>query len=310
VLAAGCEQPFTPKAPFVSKPVVTCIVTGTNAGFSISATVGRTYNVNGLDPIVNTTDPFDTSALPIITMNGDKDTLHLRHTRRTDTTRYTTPVYSFSNSGTLPYFSNGILSLAVTMGDGKKVSATSTVPRPRLIETSYMFVAGVTAFTTDPVWTLNWDNEQRDDHLYFPKLTLAYQIVGDSSTVSKTLEIPMHYVNTGGKMVPVYPTFTRALQLDYDFSALQTAIASISAGDSVKSRYKIGMLTFTLVEYDINLSDYYSSSHGYLDQYSVRVDETTYSNINGGIGIFGSQFINSLPFEMNSRFIKSFGYQM
>jgi hypothetical protein len=37
-----------------------------------------------------------------------------------------------------------------------------------------------------------------------------------------------------------------------------------------------------------DLAAYYSSLNGFLDEYSVRLDEQVYSNINGGIGIFGA----------------------
>lgn len=310
LIAAACEEPFTPKAPFTPKPVVTCIISGNNKGFSATATVATTYDVSGLDPLENRTDPFDTNAVVMLTIGGDNDTLKLGRSKRADTSRYTTKEFKYSLGGTLPYYNTGSIALTVKMGDGRRVSASCTAPRGRVIESSYQFVAGVTARTTDPLWTFDWNNEQRDDHLYFPKLQLAYQVAGPKGAVYKTVEIPMRYLDKDGKHVPVYPSFTRDLKISYDFAALERAVASISEGDTLKSRYTIGMLTFTLIEYDLHLSNYYASSHGYLDEYSIRVDETTYSNLSGGIGIFGWAFTNQLPFEMNSRFIKSFGYQM
>jgi hypothetical protein len=306
----SCEEPFTPKAPFESRPVVTCIVSGNILGYSVSASVAKTYDVGSLNPLDNRLDPFDTSAVVSLLLSGDKFLLKLTKSKRSDTTRYTTPQYLFSSGGLLPYFSAGGISMTVATGSGGKLSATTVVPRERPIETSYDFVGGVTAWTVQPLWTFDWDSGQRDDHLYFPKMLLSYQIINGASALNKQLEIPLRYIIRDGKTVPVYPSFTRNLKLDYAFSALETAIASISEGDSVKSRYKIGMLAFTLVEYDVNLSNYYSSSHGYLDEYSIRVDETTYSNINGGIGIFGSYYTSKLLYEMKPQFIRSFGYQM
>jgi hypothetical protein len=308
-LFSSCDQPFTPKAPFVSRPVVTCIVAGDGYGYTATATVAKTYDVPGLDPMSNTTDPFDTSAVVIVTVAGAPNTLKLRKSGRADTSRYTTKEYRFQGAGVLPYFSGGGLKLTITTGSGTRLTSATTVPQPRLVETDYEFVAGVTANTVQPQWTFNWDNGQRDDRLYFPRMLLSYQIIDGNATVYKNVEIPLTYVEKDGKRIPVYPSFTRRLELSYDFAAMTEAIAAISDGDSVKSRYKIGMLSFTLVEYDVHLSNYYSSSHGYLDQYSIRVDESTYSNVSGGIGIFGSYYTNERLYEMKTQYIRSFGYQ-
>jgi len=310
LLLGSCTESFTPKVDFVPKPVVTCLVAGSETGFTVAATVAQTYDVPFLDPLENRTDPFDTSAVVALTLNGDAYPLKLTRSKRIDTMRYSTPVYRFTSSGPLPNFSTGKFSLSVTTAGGERLSGSSTMPRHRTIETSYNFVAGVTAQTTDPLWKFSWDEGQRDDRLYFPKMVLSYQVINGTSTVNKSVEIPLRVIDQGGKNVAVYPSFTRNLSLEYDFAALEWALVSISDGDPEKGRYTIGMLTFTLVEYDVHLSNYYASSHGYLDEYSIRVDETVYSNVSGGIGIVGAYFTNRLPFEMKVQYIRSFGYRI
>jgi hypothetical protein len=274
---------------------------------SVSTTVSKTYDVPGLDPMANTVDPFDPAAVVTVTLDKVTDKQRLFKMDRADQSRYTSKEYVFRDNGL--FHSYGVYWLSVTTGKGEKLSASTTVPMYRTIESSYQFVAGVTAVTTDPQWTFNWDNNQKDDHLYFPRLRLAYKIFYADSTVNETVDIPLTYVEKDGKKTPVYPSFTRKFSVTYDFSAMTTAIASISEGDTVKSRYQLGWLHFTLVEYDLNLSNFYSSMHGYLDEYSVRVDETTYSNISGGIGVFGSWFVNSIPYQMKTAYVRSFGYR-
>jgi hypothetical protein len=49
--------------------------------------------------------------------------------------------------------------------------------------------------------------------------------------------------------------------------------------------------------------------NGYLDRYSVRTDERVYSNINGGIGIFGSRMDSDYSYPMDRKYVESFGYR-
>lgn len=312
LLVLSCEEPFTPKAPFVPRPVVICIISATEHNgvylMPVSATVARTYDVAGLDPMANTIDPFDTAAVVSVTVGNVNDQLRLFKLPRADAGRYTTKEFRFQDHGLFHMY--GVYTLSVTTGKGEQLRATTTVPPRRMIGTSYQFPAGVTPITTNPHWTFDWNDEQRNDHLYFPKLLLQYQVITPESTVDKKLEIPLTYVEKDGKKVPVYPSFTRDLSVTYDFSAMATAIESIAEVDTVKSHYKIGWLYFQLIEYDTNLSNFYASSHGYLDAYSIRVDESTYTNVTGGVGVFGSSFFNNIFFEMKLQYIRSLGYRM
>ena len=65
-----------------------------------------------------------------------------------------------------------------------------------------------------------------------------------------------------------------------------------------------------MIECDQALSRYYSSVNGYMDQFSVRLDERTYTNIQGGEGIFGSSTTTSMKFPVNAKYAGRFGYQV
>ena len=61
----------------------------------------------------------------------------------------------------------------------------------------------------------------------------------------------------------------------------------------LRSRYKPGDInfkTFTMemYQYEENLYKYYSIATGFRDQFSIRTDLPNYSNISGGVGLFGA----------------------
>ena len=82
----------------------------------------------------------------------------------------------------------------------------------------------------------------------------------------------------------------------------------ISQGDPNKKDYKIYGAVFTLMIFDENISNYYSTTNGFLDDFTIRIDEKDYSNIQGGLGIFGTYRTQSTGAVFTHNYIKSFGY--
>jgi hypothetical protein len=117
------------------------------------------------------------------------------------------------------------------------------------------------------------------------------------------------HVVRNGVGIPVYPTYQWSNSASYSLSSFDSVMTQISAGDPDKLRYKIDYFTFTLEECDRHLSRYYSSVRGYLDEYSVRLDEPVFTNVTGGIGIFGSYRSTSAEYFVNLGYARLFGYQ-
>jgi hypothetical protein len=96
--------------------------------------------------------------------------------------------------------------------------------------------------------------------------------------------------------------------VEYDFEAMDATMRAISEGDPGKSRYRIIGFRWQFQEFDFPLSRYYASVNGYLDAYSVRLDETVFTNITGGIGVFGSLFRYSNDYPVDPAYAGRFGY--
>ena len=311
ILAAGCKENFSPKTEFKDTPVLQCIIPGVAGRPPMTeiALLTRTYNVDGFDPSVNSTDPSIAGASMSMVVNGTAYPMRdsLRFNR--DSLRYGSRQLYYFGSMKAPAPRDPI-SISVRLPDGRVLSAQTVVPSGRQISSSINFPNGVTTRTTFlpgvKSWTISWEsNEAAEPHLFFPSLAIWYsKAVKDYDSLA-TMPVPMRYVGS----TPIYPSYTTATSCEFEFAALDSAMAMIAAGDPDKSKYGVHTAWFSLIEYDAPLSKYYASVNGSLDQFSIRTDQTVYSNIGGGIGIFGSYFTDTAQFDVDIRYVLIFGYR-
>ena len=315
LLAAGCEDSFNPKVPVRDEYVLQCFIEATAGRPSsrVIALLARVYDVNGFDPSVNTTDPSVAGAALTLRLNGPgylmKDTLRFNR----DSVRYGSKQLYYRVNMPLPAPTDPI-SISARLADGTILSAQTVAPPVRVVTASFDFPHGITTKMnfppgTPPSLTLSWEGDAAiEPHLFFPQLLISYSKVEDSVEVLGTMAVPLRYVAGPNGPTAFFPSYTMENSLTIDFAAIDSAMASISAGDPQKSRYGVHTALFNLLEYDTPLSKYYSSVHGSLDQFSIRVDQPVYSNVGGGIGIFGTYFINRTQFDFDYAYVRSFGY--
>jgi hypothetical protein len=82
----------------------------------------------------------------------------------------------------------------------------------------------------------------------------------------------------------------------------------ISGDDPNKDHYIILTAIIDLLVFDRNLSGYYSSVASISDEFSIRLDEIDFSNIDGGFGVFGSYYKQSFVLFFDKLYVESFGY--
>jgi hypothetical protein len=303
----SCEEDFSPKADFKQKYVLWCVV---NSDYKYDAAMqyavlSKLYDVDGYDPEVNEEDPVLTGADVRLYVDDFEYEFTQDTTRRRDTTRYNTPfIYYRSDPVKLRYAS--ILKITARLPSGEVLSSQTRLPLNEGLEFSKSFEGGFTTIKREGEieneWTVLWVTD--GNHLFFPRLKIRYtKTVGDT-TLTGIQYAPLQYVNNE----PLYPDYLVEQKVSFSYNAIDSAMAMISAGDSVKKNYHIVNFVFDFLEYDSPLSHYYSSINGYLDNYSVRLDETVYSNINGGIGIFGSTYFITRTFPVSPAYARKFGY--
>lgn len=313
-LVGGCDQPFSPKTDFRNLPVLQSIV---SANFkSIPRTVvllGTTYDVLGFNPDVNSDDPTVVGALISVRIKNTQYYLYEASRKRTDTTRYSTRLHYYAND-TIRINPGDSITVTAVLPDGESVWATARMPRRIFYETNYDLSAGLSTYinTYDygPVYEFTWNETHGERHIYFPKITLLYEKkVNDTTRLTLTEEVPMRIVTNGGQKEPLYAKYTYDPQLDYTFEAFDWTMRKIGGDVIKKSDITVLGFSFTIVEFDVHLSRYYASTNGYLDSYSVRLDETVYSNIQGGIGIFGASYQNLYDIPIDPSYARKFGYR-
>jgi hypothetical protein len=309
----GCEESVNPKGEVKGVPVLHCIMSFSEVAgpMTVEAVLTRAYDVDGLDPFVNETDPFIPGAEITLFSRTENSTMRERSYPRSDTSRYSTrqryysAILGFLNAG-------DTVSLIAKTPQAEVLTASTNVPQWQYFQTSYEFPDGFRSdvgkiFYVGKYWTFTWKGEE--DHIFFPRLSLWYRKLTDTVRTFYSKEVPLSFVVRNGAAIPVFPTYQWSNSASYAWSSFDLAMTQISAGDPYKSKYKIDYLTFSLVECDRSLSRYYSSVHGYLDEYSVRLDAPIYTNVNGGIGVFGSCRTTSANYEVNLGYVHSFGYQ-
>lgn len=306
----SCDESFNPKTDFEEKYVLFGVVeySPQTPSISLKAAVLRTFDSEGFDPSVSHTDHSVQGCVITLTI-GDKE-FKLSEDSLRFVTQSFRPKYSYGVSG-FSFTRNQELKLKAVLPNGKVLTSKTRIPEPlSLLEFSFPFNSGVhtklNQFIWGDTWKINWDSY--DDYLFFPRLTLNYWIKTDSSTKYKTAEIPLKYIKKNGRHEPVFPFYTWEKQTEYSFDCIDSVMTQISAGDTAKSRYIIHSMSFGMLEFETNLSSYFSSTNGYLDNFSIRLDESVYTNISGGIGVFGAFTSNSQTFKVERAYVESFGY--
>ncbi|MCX6149498.1 MAG: DUF4249 family protein [Ignavibacteriales bacterium] len=314
LVITSCEEDFNPKESLKDKNVLYCIIEFEQRFLPTGANVILTklYDLPGYKPLqkIHELPPIPNAEVSITVAQLNFKCRQIITLQGSNTEPYLPQIY-YRQSKSFGFSQNANLQINAVLPDGKILEAKTKIPSLKGFEYSYPFVHGITTLIDQwrwgKSWIISWD--AKEGNLFFPKLILSYSIIKDSVEDFHFKEIPMRYIKNAQGNQPVYPSNTREPSISYDFAAIDSAMAQISAGDPNKSNYIIREVNFTLLEFDQNLSNYYSSVNGYMDNYSIRLDESVFTNISGGIGIFGTSLLNRQVFVVERAYVQSFGYK-
>lgn len=301
LISFSCEEDFNPKTEFKERFILNCIVRGDTT--LQLATLSRSYSIAGFDPYENRIDPFIGGA--DIRIWHKDDVYFLRDTiiSRADTSRYNTPVNAYYLNGFLPG-SNEVIEIKAVMPTGKTLVGKTKLPE------SVTFASGNDLFIP-PIdkdnFTFQWQG-QSNIGWYLTRFLIYYSKIENGIEVFYNREIPIKYIIENGNWIPKFPAPSRSTKISFFNSSLDSVFTQISAGDPVKSNYTVRAGVFEVLIFDDNLSKYYSSINGFLDQFTVRIDENDFTNIEGGFGIFGSYIKQQRGVRISTEYIQSFGY--
>ncbi|HZW38388.1 MAG TPA: DUF4249 family protein [Ignavibacteriaceae bacterium] len=305
----SCEDAFQPKEEFKERYVLYSVIEKDNFywGEQYSVRIFRSYDVDGYDPNTNNIDPTIQGAEVTYIHNNQNYAMEQDTIIRQDTSRYRGPIYSYRTKDFFRISPKEKAKIIAKLPNGTILTAETVLPNDLNIEYSYDFPRGLTSHintsTFGKQWTVFWDNGEQA-HLFFPRLRIFYQKYENETWNNYYIDVPSTY--SSGK--PVYVSYTFDTKISYDFSALDQTMRDISGNDTAKSNYKVVNAMLEIRDYNEPLSKYFSSINGSLDAFSVRLDETVYSNVSGGLGVFGSFIKNQRELQVDLAYIKSFGY--
>ena len=291
-LFGSCDSSFDPRGPFLDRLVVYGVLTPTNQTHYVR--IFSTYNPPGLNPLDNTSSNQISSA--VVSLAFDTSTLALRDTvvPRDDPGRYTDSVKAFVASP-LSIVRGRTYSLTVNSPVYGILTASTRVPG-----------TGVMDIDIDSRYALTTPSEARADISIFVapspsteghavRVFVEYELPVANPGVILTEEIPLEITNYQDctHFDAEYPHVRRrelvggrelwTFRLENYRRAL-IRILKIHEGVVIDFR----RVYVELVQADEHLYKYYSLVNGFQDQFTIRVDQPNYTNINGGLGLFGS----------------------
>ncbi|MFH0735142.1 MAG: hypothetical protein V1773_10665 [bacterium] len=307
VLFISCEDSLEPNGEYSEGYSLNCILRcDSNAQYVV---LSKSYLPDNSDPYSYNTDPIIYGADVRIYYDDEAVIFKDSSVARSDTSRYKTP-YGFYFSNQFKPAVNKEFEIDVLLPNGRRLKATTITPNTvEFQKTSCDLI--ITKITKEK-GSLNyyWRTLARDI-FYVPRLTFTYykNLNGVPTKYSKS--IPIKYRSNDGIYVPLYPQPDKNPYVFYNMDAVIKAFEDISEGDAFKGNYSVvASTTLELIILDKNLSGYYSSSTSAYGEFSVKIDESDYTNITNGYGIFGSYLKQEIRVSFTEDFINSFGYSM
>ena len=296
---ATCSEDFNPFKEAESKYILNCILRSDTTYQTVY--LSKSYFANS--QYENEIDPSITGADVRVWYNDSVYLFRDTSVARTDTL-YNSD-FKFYYSDRFKVAKNKPVEIEVLLSNGKRLKSQSVTPDE--IEYSESEVL-VPSLTQDYI-RINWKNKN-DGTFYSYKLSMKYSRNVNGVVERFTKELPINYVMENGSKKAVYPEPTTKPFAIYQLSAITESLHEISNGSEIKSNYAVNEgLVFELFAYDKNVSKYISSTSHAFDNLTIRVNELDFTNIEGGLGIFGSfmnKNYNALRFQRS--YIESFGY--
>ncbi len=310
----GCNEPFTPNGPYDDRMVIYAILSTQTKTHIVR--VYDTYNPSNYDPYSIVADNPITDAVVRIEAPGLR--LQARDTLipRKDKSRYSSDIRAYVFD-TLTVSSGTTYSLSVASPTRGTVTASAAVPgKANLLIDNY-------ALIEKPYLFANSRNEDQDIFLtillspiargFLAQLFLEYQVVENNTKVTQRAEIPSLAFKIGlDSLHYVYPKLTRRSAEPFTtFTQPEVARFSIVAyrniASDIQGRYGSGNVTFKnaiffVTQAERNLYNYYNIANGFQDPFSIRTDFPDFTNINGGVGVFGAFSVDSLFVQLPATF--------
>ena len=271
--------------------------------------VNRNYMPPGIDPSEFTENTFVSDAL--VSVTGPGSTIFLQDTLfpRPDTSRYTFPTQAYYASPFVPQYETTyeVIAQSPTL---RTASGSTLIPGKGTL-TMYSSTQGILRlperFPTEALIELYVHSAGRARG-YVCRMHVYYDVLKGGQWVEERSEIPISSLDGGYTVNGArYPTLTRRPESGDLTIFFRNGFYRAVVDHVTYSKYPVGGLiykwvVFTFLQVDQNLYEYYNVVHQYRDPLTVRLDEPTYSTVQGGVGLVGSYALDSLTYVLPGNF--------
>ncbi|MEW6195045.1 MAG: DUF4249 family protein [Bacteroidota bacterium] len=303
VLTLSCEENFDPYGDLANRYVLNAIIRGDTTFQTVTLT--RSYSAGNFDPYSNTEDPAIKNAI-IKLWNGDKVAI-LKDTTidPPEGSQYNKPYTVFYTNNFQPD-PNSQVEIEAILPNGKRLTSLADVPAQIRIYTSQS--SDRIPPTDDNEIKIMWTSEQANP-VFIIRVAIYYFKLVDGVRQRNVLTIPVDYVKYGEEYIPNYPKPLSKDNYILNMSTVNQAMELISKDDPNKSNYIILSCIAEVLSLNEELSFYYNATARDRDIYSVKLDETDFSNIENGYGLFGVYMRTYHVMRFSHDYIRSFGYE-
>lgn len=304
IISFSCQEDFNPYGEFKEKYIFNCILRG-DSQVQIAA-LSKSRNPEKFNSELITEDASIRGA-DIRILAGDSVYIFRDSViDRTDTSRYKTPFkFYYNNYFSLP--ANKEIGAEILLPNGRRITSSSKTPfKVQFDQKSEDVISDQSPGILQFFWNISFTGQ------YFaPRMVVTYTKNVDGTNYLMEKEIPYTYSSEGNNEIPIFPPISLQSILGIERQAITKALNEISQGDPNKENYTIHeFATVQILAFDQNLSKYYSTTNGSLDDLTVRIDEKDFTNINGGYGIFASYLKGEYKVKFLPAYIQSFGYKI
>jgi len=307
----SCRNDFNINAPYQDVYVLNCILRN-NDSVQYAIISKNDYTGNGAPPASASTAQNIKGANVEIYYNDSVFVMRDTTIEVTDSGSVTqVNCYMIKNLALQP---GKVVRIDATV-KGEKLQSTIQIPEISFTTFSLNFPqAFKSGYITLPNYSWNWTGGAGDNSsiLSLPQLEIYYKKYEAGSYVDKKILVPLALYFTNDENGNVIPVNVELSFNNFCITTLETVnktMQDISGDDPNKNDYIVTKVIFNVIGLDPDLSKFYSAYNTYNEDFSIKLRQTDYSNIEGGKGIFGVVYNFSKSLAVDSLYVKSFGYQ-
>ncbi|HVO73378.1 MAG TPA: DUF4249 family protein [Ignavibacteriaceae bacterium] len=308
----SCSDDFNINAPYQDIYVLNCILRNDNS-IQYAIFSKNSFTENGIPPSSTSAAQNIKEANLKIFYNDSVFVMRDTTIELTDSENSRVNCFYLKNLILSPW---KVISIEASVPGGKILKSTIQVPKISFADFSRKFpqVTELGDYQERPFYSWSWVGNAQESTaiLDIPQLEVYYKHYEQGIYVDKKVLVPLAFyfiIDQFGNLSPVNVEISFNTFCVTKLETVDKTLRDLSGNDPHKEDYTITKVVFSVISMDSELSKYYSAYETYSENFTIKLRQTDFSNIEGGKGIFGIYYKFSLPLVIDSRYIESFGYR-